>query len=142
MANGHRLVTLPSHVDERGTLVVIDDTVTPDFEVRRAYVIRGVPGTEVRGAHAHRELRQIVVPLAGSFTVSVDDGEQTAEYLLADSGVGLFLGRMVWRELRAFSEDAVALVLASDRYNPDDYINDLSQFHDEYAAQIVTMAFL
>src|SRR5690606_15929366 len=110
MANGHRLVTLPHHNEGHGSLVVIDGSAATDFDVRRAYFVRDVPRGEVRGGHAHRELSQIVVPVAGSFVVSVDDGENTASYTLENPSVGLYLGRMVWRELHNFSADAVALV--------------------------------
>lgn len=138
----HRTVPVGLHQDDRGSLVIVDDTTDAELEVRRTYAISGVPAGAVRGGHAHRELRQIITPLVGGLTVSVDDGETEESYRLPDPGQGLFIGRMVWRELRDFTPDAVVLVAASAPYDPDDYIHDRDQFRDEYAAEAVLLTLL
>lgn len=133
----HALVPIERHADERGSLRVIDSTDA--FDVRRVYVLSDVPEGAVRGGHAHREHLGILVPLVGSFTVVVDDGEQESEYVLDDPTRGLFLGRMVWRELRNFSAGAVGLIASSHSYDPDDYIHGRAEFRAEYAAEIVVL---
>ncbi len=142
MPTAHRLVPLQTHEDHRGSLAVLTADEAADFEVRRAYLIHSVPAGAVRGAHAHRELRQVLVPVTGSVDVEVDDGNETATYRLDDPSTGLYLGRMVWRELRNFSPDAVLLVLASDVYRPDDYLHDRARFRDEVAAETVVLMYL
>ena len=140
MHSRHHLIPVQRHEDERGSLTVVDSSDV--FDVRRAYVISDVPRGAVRGEHAHREQQGVVIPLVGRFTVVVDDGEQEAEYVLDDPARGLFLGRMVWRELQGFSPGAGGWIVSSAGYDPDDYIHSRDAFRDEYAAEVVTVMFL
>lgn len=138
----HRRVTVDVHRDPRGSLLVIDEGSDAEVDLARVYVITDVPGSAVRGGHAHRELHQLLVIVRGSVRVVVDDGVDEAEYVLDQPGDGVFLGSMVWRELHDFSRDAVVLVAASGAYDPDDYIHDREAFHGEILSQIVTIALL
>lgn len=138
----HRWVSVERHQDERGSLIVLDDSTDTELTVRRTYTIWGVPEGAIRGGHAHRELHQIIVPVTGGVTVVVDDGENEQTYRLNDPSRGLFLGRMVWRELQDFTSDAMILVGASLPYDPEDYIHGRDRFHDEYAAEVVLLTLL
>lgn len=132
----HRLVPISRHEDDRGSIVILDSSTDADFKVRRTYAISQVPEDSVRGGHAHRSLHQILVPVVGRVTVDVYDGEVDETYHLDSPYQGLFLGRMVWRELRNFSSDAVLLVAASADYDQEDYIRDRNKFYDEYIAEV------
>jgi hypothetical protein len=125
-----RLVPLPRISDPRGNLTFIESNRHVPFECRRVYYLYDVPGGEDRGGHAHRELQQLIIAASGSFDVSVDDGRNTMRYQLNRSYVGLYVPRMVWRELTNFSSGSVALVLASEHYDEADYHRD----YDEWAA--------
>lgn len=125
-----RLVALPRIHDPRGNLTFIESGRHVPFECRRVYYLYDVPGGEDRGGHAHRELQQLIIAASGSFDVAVDDGRNTVRYQLNRSYVGLYVPRMVWRELTNFSSGSVALVLASEHYDEADYYRD----HDEWAA--------
>ncbi|PTX50134.1 WxcM-like protein [Melghirimyces profundicolus] len=123
-----RLLDFDVKEDERGSLIALEGTKEIPFEIRRIYYIFGASDQVRRGDHAHKELQQILIALAGSCTVSVTDGCTKEEIPLPSRTQGLFIGRMVWRELHDFSPDCVLLVLASDYYNKNDYISSYEDF--------------
>lgn len=116
------------HSDRKGNLTVVENGKTLPFDVKRAYYLYDVPGGESRGAHAHRELEQLIVAASGSFTVALDDGKDRRSVFLNRPYQGLIVKPGMWRDLSDFSSGAVALILASDVYKEDDYIRDYEEF--------------
>jgi hypothetical protein len=108
-------VALNPNVDARGSLTAIEGGQNIPFEIQRVYYLRDVNGD--RGGHAHRETQQLVVPVAGSFEMSLCDGEQSRTFLLDDPAKGLYVVPMLFIRLANFSPGAVALVLASTHYD-------------------------
>lgn len=98
------------------------------FSPKRAYWIYDVPGGESRGGHAHKRLQQVIIAVSGSFTVTLDNGKETMKYLLNNPEQGLFLDTEIWRTLDDFSSGAVCLVLASELYEPEDYLYEYEEF--------------
>jgi dTDP-4-dehydrorhamnose 3,5-epimerase-like enzyme len=125
---GCAVVALPRIRDPRGNLTFIESERHVPFVVRRTYWIYDVPGGEVRGGHAYRELDEMVVSLSGSFDVVLDDGRDKRVVSLNRSYYGLLVPRMIWRHLENFSTNAVGLVLASTAYDAADYIRDYEEF--------------
>lgn len=123
-----RLVDLPIVHDRRGNLTFIEGTQHVPFDIRRVYYLYDVPGGAARAGHGHRELEQLIVAMSGSFDVTVDDGRDREVFHLNRSYFGLFLPRMVWREVDNFSSGAVCLVLASTHYDESDYYRDYEEF--------------
>lgn len=120
--------------DPKGNLTPIEGTTDVPFEIRRVFYLYDVPGGEVRGGHAHRKTEQVIIAASGSFDVVLDDGVKRARFMLNRSYYGLFVPRMVWRELENFSSGSVCLVLTSDHYDELDYIRDLHEFRDAIRA--------
>lgn len=116
------------HSDRNGNLTVVENGATLPFDVKRVYYIYDVPGGESRGAHAHKELEQLIVAASGSFTVTLDDGKSKRSFFLNRPYQGLYVKPGLWRDLVDFSSGAVAMVLASDVYKKEDYIRDYSDF--------------
>ncbi len=116
------------HSDRNGNLTVVENGATLPFDVKRVYYIYDVPGGESRGAHAHRELEQLIVAASGSFTVTLDDGNCKRSFFLNRPYQGLYVKPGLWRDLVDFSSGAVAMVLASDVYKKEDYIRDYNEF--------------
>jgi dTDP-4-dehydrorhamnose 3,5-epimerase-like enzyme len=116
------------HSDRNGNLTVVENGATLPFDVKRVYYIYDVPGGESRGAHAHRELEQLIVAASGSFTVTLDDGKSKRSFFLNRPYQGLYVKPGLWRDLVDFSSGAVAMVLASDVYKKEDYIRDYKEF--------------
>jgi dTDP-4-dehydrorhamnose 3,5-epimerase-like enzyme len=125
---GARLLRLPSVRDERGCLVWGEAGAQLPFEPTRFWVVLGVPEGQSRGDHAHRRLHEVLICLHGSCLVSVDDGAARDEVVLDDAELGLYVPPLVWSRQHRFSADAVLLVLANERYRPDDYIRDYAEF--------------
>lgn len=122
------LVELPRITDPRGSLTFIEGERHVDFEIRRVYYLYDVPGGAERGGHAHRELRQLLIAIAGSFDVVVDDGRERTRVHLNRSYTGLYVPQLVWREIDNFSSGSVCMVLASDVYEEADYYRDYAEF--------------
>ena len=116
------------HSDWNGNLTVVENGKTLPFDVKRVYYIYDVPGGENRGAHAHKELSQLIVAASGSFTVTLDDGKCKRSFFLNRPYQGLYVKPGLWRDLVDFSSGAVAMVLASDVYLQSDYIRSYEEF--------------
>ena len=116
------------HSDRKGNITVVQNGDTVPFDVKRVYYLYDVPGGESRGAHAHKELSQLIVAASGSFRVILDDGRAKRTFFLNRPYQGLYLKPGIWRDLDDFSSGAVCMVLASKKYDPDDYIRDYDEF--------------
>lgn len=125
---GCRIVELPRVTDPRGNLTFIEGGEHVPFDVKRVYYLYDVPGGESRGGHAHRRLEQFVIAASGSMDVLVDDGKHQERFFLSRSYYGLYIPRMVWRELDNFSSGSVCLVLASEHFDRGDYYYDYDEF--------------
>ena len=121
-------VELPQIHGPRGDLTFVEGGKHLPFNIARVYYLYNVPVDSERGGHAHRELEQVVFALSGSFRMKIDDGHQKSEYWLRDPRKGLYISRMIWREMDRFSQGAVCMVLASHRYDENDYYRDHDAF--------------
>ena len=121
-------IDLEQHNDERGSLSVVESEWTVGFPIQRVYYLHDLDTGSSRGGHAHRALEQLIIAVHGSFSITVDDGVNRAEYRLDGAGQGLYIGPMVWRNLSDFSADAVSLVLASLHYDEADYYREYEEF--------------
>ncbi len=116
------------HSDREGNLTVVENGTTLPFDVKRVYYLYDIPGGESRGAHAHKELSQLIVAASGSFRVTLDDCNVKRSFILNRPYQGLYVKPGIWRDLEDFSSGAVCMVLASDIYKEDDYIRDYNDF--------------
>lgn len=123
-----RIIQLPKIPDERGNLTFIEAGRPVPFVIQRTYWIHDVPGGEVRGGHAYKELQEFFVALSGSFDVVLDDGEERKVVSLNRSYFGLYVPNMIWRHLENFSTNTVCLILASLPYSANDYIRDYESY--------------
>jgi dTDP-4-dehydrorhamnose 3,5-epimerase-like enzyme len=128
------LLELPKITDSRGSLSFLEANRHIPFEIRRAFYLYGVPEGEERAGHALTRCHQFILAMSGSFEVIVDDGVVKEHFLLGRSDCGLYVPPLFWRELRDFSKDSVCLVLASELYDPADYIDDYSEFKRKVGA--------
>jgi|TARA_Y100000385_G_C13010423_1_gene601397 hypothetical protein len=123
-----KIINLPKIHDPRGNLTFIEGNRHIPFDIKRVYYLYDVPGGAERGGHAHKDLHQIIIAIAGSFDVVINDGSDTQRFHLNRSYFGLYVCPMIWRELDNFSSGSVCLVLASDYFSEADYIRDFTQF--------------
>lgn len=123
----HQIIDIPKIADTRGHLGVVEKDTIP-FNVERVYYLYDVPSDSYRGGHAHKECLELLIAVSGSFTVKLYDGDQEECVHLNKPGKGLFIPRMMWRELMDFSSGAVCLVLASHEFDEEDYIREKEDF--------------
>jgi acetyltransferase-like isoleucine patch superfamily enzyme/dTDP-4-dehydrorhamnose 3,5-epimerase-like enzyme len=125
---GVRLLRLPLIEDLRGWLSFGEMGKHVPFEVKRYFLVFGVTGRHIRGEHAHKCLHQFLICVKGSCNVVADDGRNREEFVLDQPCIGLHLPPLIWSVQYKYSEDAVLLVLASDFYDPEDYIRSYKDF--------------
>lgn len=123
-----RELKLPQIHDPRGDLTFIEGGNHIPFDIARVYYLYNVPVDSERGGHAHRELEQVVFALSGSFRMTVDNGYGKQDFWLRDPRKGLYISNLIWREMDAFSQGAVCMVLASRPYDEADYYREYSDF--------------
>jgi hypothetical protein len=127
--NNCRIIDLPKISDPRGNLTFIEGGGRHvPFDIQRVYYLYDVPGGSERGGHAHKELHQLIIAMSGSFDVVLDDGFKQKRFHLNRSYHGLYVCPMIWRTLDNFSSGSVCMVLASNRYEEEDYFRDHGTF--------------
>ncbi len=119
--------------DERGNLVVVEGSgFDIPFDIKRVFYIYGSDDNVIRGRHANKKTQFVMVNVSGSSKVRVDNGHEQLEIDLDRPRMGLYLPAMIWKDMYAFSEDSVLLVMASEHYDAREYIRD----YDDYMREI------
>lgn len=118
--------------DERGRLVVVEGLKDIPFEIKRIFYIYGSDSEVVRGQHANRKSKFVLINVAGKSKVKIKDGlGNEAVFELNRPHTGIFLPEMIWKDMYDFSKDSVLLCISSEAYDPDEYIRDYSLFEYE-----------
>lgn len=123
-----KMIELKENGDERGKLVIVEGEKDVPFDIKRIFYIYGTQRDVIRGQHANRESEFYLINVAGTSKVKVYDGKEEKVYNLDKPNLGIYLPKMVWKDMYDFSEDSVLLVLASEHYDSKEYIRD----YDEY----------
>lgn len=126
--NDCKIIDLRKISDPRGNLTPIEGGQDLPFDIKRIYYLYDVPSGESRGAHAHKELQQLIIAANGSFTITLNDGKNKKAFTLNRPYQGLYVVPGIWRDLDDFSSGAVLLCLASEHYKAEDYIRDYDEF--------------
>lgn len=122
-----QMIDIRRYSDTRGYLSVVENGIDIPFDIKRIYYLYMVPEV-ARGAHAHKELQQLLIATSGSVEVIMDDGESKKSFMLDRPWKGLLIPSGLWRDLENFSGGAVLMCLASEGYNENDYIRDYQEF--------------
>ena len=123
-----RFIELPKFLDNRGNLSYAQNFDQIPFEIKRTYWLYDVPGGVSRGGHAEINNEEVVIALSGAFDIAVDDGVNKKNFTLNRSYNGLYIPKGLWREIKNFSTNAVALEFGSIPYDANDYIRDYQVF--------------
>ena len=121
--------------DERGKLVVIEGGQAIPFEIKRVFYIYDSDATVVRGQHANRESEFVLINVAGKSKVRITDGKEEFVAVLDRPMMGIYIPKMVWKDMYDFSPDSVLLVLASTHYDGGEYIRDYDTYLQEMGIQ-------
>lgn len=123
-----KLIEFPQKGDDRGHLVIVEGNQDIPFEIKRVFYIYGSDRDVIRGRHANYNTEFVLINVAGTSKVKVDDGTNQKIFSLDRPHTGIFLPKMVWKDMYDFSEDSVLLVLASEHYDAEEYIRDYAQY--------------
>lgn len=126
---GAQMLEFTENGDNRGRLVVVEGVKDIPFEIARIFYIYDSDADVVRGQHANRKSEFVLINVAGSCKVKVLDGKgNEAVFILNRPHTGIYLPAMVWKDMYDFSKDSVLLCLASQRYDPQEYIRNYDEF--------------
>ncbi len=114
--------------DERGKLVVIEGRQAIPFEIKRVFYIYESDSTVIRGQHANRESEFVLINVAGESKVRITDGTEELVVELNKPMMGVYIPKMIWKDMYDFSSDSVLLVLASTHYNAAEYIRNYEDY--------------
>lgn len=117
--------------DERGKLVVIEGGSAIPFDIKRVFYIYDSDDTVVRGQHANRESEFVLINVSGQSKVRITDGEEEFVVELNRPMMGVYIPKMIWKDMYDFSADSVLLVLASTHYDGTEYIRDYEEYLKE-----------
>ena len=117
--------------DDRGNMVVVEGGQAVPFEIKRLFYIYGTDPAAVRGQHANRKSDFAMVCVKGSCKVKITDGTNQAVVALDEPMKGVYIPKMLWKDMYDFSEDAVLLVMASTHYDSTEYIRDFDSYCEE-----------
>lgn len=132
LAEKCKIIQFRDFGDERGKLVVIEGEQDIPFKIERVFYIYGSDDTVVRGQHANRESEFILINVSGQSKVYVDDGYENFVIELNKPMMGIYIPKMVWKNMYDFSADSVLLVLASTHYDTNEYIRE----YDKYISEV------
>ncbi len=129
-----KFIEFSQHGDDRGHLVVLEGSSDVPFDIKRVFYIYGSDPDVIRGQHANRDSEFVLVNVAGTSKVKTieSDGTETV-YELNRPHTGVYLPRMVWKDMYDFSSDSVLLVFASTHYDNSEYIRDFDTYMRECA---------
>lgn len=124
--------------DERGLITICEGEQDIPFIPKRVFYIYRSGANVVRGKHANKVTDFVLINVSGSSKVKIMDGRgNELVYSLNRPNTGIYIPHMVWKEMYDFSADSVLLCLASEHYDPNEYIRDYDDFLQEVAKQDV-----
>lgn len=123
-----KIIQLPKIIDDRGNLTFVEGNNHIPFKIKRTYMIYDVPGGEIRGSHAYKELNEVIISLSGCFDLVVEDGRRKRTFTLNRSYNAVYVPHGLWRTLQNFSTNSLCMVLASTDYCEADYIRNYDDF--------------
>ncbi len=128
---GAQMLEFTQKGDKRGHLVIIEGMKDIPFEIKRIFYIYGSEKGVIRGQHANKRSEFLLINVAGTSKVRVRDGKgNEAVFSLNRPHTGIYLPRMIWKDMYEFSEDSVLLCIASEHYDSEEYIRDYNEFVD------------
>jgi hypothetical protein len=122
------IIELPRNINRAGNITYVTNSENIPFDIKRVFYIYDIPGGEDRGAHAHRECHQFLIAASGSFEIEMHDGKTKRTVMLKRPNFGLHIPPGIWAAEKGFSSGAICLVLASHKYNENDYIRNYNEF--------------
>jgi dTDP-4-dehydrorhamnose 3,5-epimerase-like enzyme len=123
-----RIIEFQQKGDERGHLVIVEGNKDIPFDIKRVFYIYGSDKDVIRGRHANYNTEFVLINVAGTSKVKVDDGREQKIFILGRPHIGIYLPKLIWKDMYDFSSDSVLLCLASEHYDAKEYIRDYNEY--------------
>ena len=130
----HQRIRFEQKGDARGQLVIVESNKDVPFDIKRIFYIYGSDADVVRGQHANRNSEFVLINVSGTSKVKIDDGKNIDIIELNEPHMGVYIPKMLWKEMYDFSADSVLLVLTNTHYDASEYIRDYNDFIKEMNA--------
>lgn len=127
----YKMIEFKQNGDDRGKLVVVEGMKDIPFEIKRIFYIYGSDATVIRGQHANRRSEFVLINVCGSSKVRIRDGKRDEVFVLDKPHTGIYIPKMVWKDMYDFSEDSILLVLSSEYYDSSEYIRNFDEYIKE-----------
>jgi dTDP-4-dehydrorhamnose 3,5-epimerase-like enzyme len=118
-----RIIEIRKFEDVRGILLSADLNHCA-FEIKRVFIITSANDQLSRGNHAHKICQQLILAVGGSLFLTVRNTSGSHE-LEVREGFGLIVPPWNWCSVRFESTQTCAVVLCSDFYDPEDYVEGM-----------------
>ena len=130
MERKHYLIDIRRNKEFDGELLVVEHNSNPlPFDIKRVFWVTNVIEGARRGEHATKVTKLVLVPVAGSCDVEVNDGQTTTVYHMDDPTKGLYIDEMLWRTMCNFTPDCVMMAFCDHVYQPG---NETYEDYEEY----------
>lgn len=124
-----QIIPIPTVHDKLGNLSFVEAEQTAPFVIQRVYYIDSIPSDAVRGGHSHKTVNEMVIALRGGFTIELEDqSDSKTSYHLDSPHQALLVPQLYWRNLHSYVEGSICLVLASGRYDENEYLRSYEDF--------------
>lgn len=123
-----KLINLKYFDDKNSTLIAIEKQVNCPFEIQRIFYIFDVPKNTIRGEHANLNSEFFFIVLKGECKIKIDNGKEQKNFILNNPKQGLYIDKMLWKQMYDFSKDCILLVLSNTLYDANEYIRDYNEF--------------
>lgn len=123
-----QIIDIPKVTDPRGNLSYIESNGIIPFDINRVFYLYDVPADSERGGHSHYDAWQLLIAVAGSFDIVLDNGFEQRRITLNRPYKGLLIPPGFWRTMDNFSSGSVCMVLTNIKYSEADYIRNYHEF--------------
>ena len=128
MLSDCNIFEIESFFDDRGGISFLQEGMGVPFSIERIYYLYDTKVEHIRGIHAHKKLEQIIFAISGKFKIKLDDGKSSKIIILDKPNIGLYVCPMIWREVTPLEDIGICVVLASRKYEEEDYIHDYKEY--------------
>ena len=131
LSDKYSLLYFKQNGDERGSLVVIEGNQDIPFDIKRVFYIYASDSDVIRGQHANKQTEFVLINISGTSKIKIDNGFERRTIELNKPHMGIYLSKMLWKDMFDFSCDSILLVLASEHYDSKEYIRNYDEFLSE-----------
>ena len=123
-----RIIELPSFLSESGRLSFIEENTHLPFKINNVQLVKNIITKQTFGGFAFKQAQQMIVSIAGSYDIEVDNGFKKNKFRLESPDFGLYVPQRMWVSITNFSPNSCLVILSSANSSLTDKITNYSNF--------------